>query len=321
MPRLFPLLLAVSLTACALSPTPVSNPPGIVHAALEATPTLPPASTPALYPTFPSTWTWTPEPTVPSLTPTLTLTPTPTPCAETHGNVYLLSVSSETLNYPIDALIYLPPCYDTSGRAYPVLYLIHGLNFTEDQWERLGVAAAADELITSGEIAPLIIVMPRDRLDDRLDEAFVTDLIPAIDRNYRTLTDREHRAIGGLSRGGAWAIHIGLHYTDRFGRIGAHSPAIFFGDEKNILQWIRRLPEAQIPAVYIDIGENDSLVHSAYWFDQVLTYSKIEHTYILQPGSHSEKYWSAHVAEYLSFYAGDWRYAPTPTPVIPDIIQ
>jgi len=158
-------------------------------------------------------------------------------------------------------------------------------------------------------------------MDDRLDEAFVTDLVPAIDRYYRTLTDREHRAIGGLSRGGAWAIHIGLHYTDTFGRIGAHSPAIFFGDEKNILKWIRNLPAGQAPAVYIDIGQNDSLIQSAYWFDQVLVYSKIKHTYIFQPGTHSEKYWSAHVADYLRFYAADWLKVATPTPVRPDILQ
>jgi enterochelin esterase-like enzyme len=313
------LWLALSLAACALPPTPVSNPPGIAHAAVEATPTLPPPPTSVIYPTFPPTWT--PGTVIPSLTPTLTLTPTPTPCAETRGSIYQLSISSETLGYPIDALIYLPPCYDTSDRSYPVLYLIHGLNFMEDQWERLGAADAADELITAGEIAPLIIVMPRDRLDDRLDEAFVTDLVPAIDRNYRTLTDREHRAIGGLSRGGAWAIHIGLHYADKFGRIGAHSPAIFFGDEKNILKWIRNLPKAQVPAVYIDIGQNDSLVQSAYWFDQVLTYSKIKHTYIFQPGTHSEKYWSAHADEYLRFYAADWLKVATATPVMPDILQ
>lgn len=321
MPRLLPLFLAISLTACALRPTPVSNLPGIVHAGQEATPTLPPASTPVLYPTFPPTWTWTPEPIVPSLTPTLTLTPTPMPCAKTRGSVSEISLPSDTLNYPIDARLYLPPCYATSGESYPVLYLIHGLNFTEDQWERLGATTAADELITSGDIAPLIIVMPRDRLDERLDPAFITDLVPYIDGNYRTLPDRKHRAIGGLSRGGAWAIHLGLHYPETFGRLGAHSPAIFFGDEREIIQWSGHLPDDQIPAVYIDTGENDSLVHSAAWFDQVLTYSKIKHKYILRPGSHSEKYWSAHMAEYLSFYAGDWRFAATATPGIPDFLK
>jgi hypothetical protein len=70
----------------------------------------------------------------------------------------------------------------------------------------------------------------------------------------------------------------------------------------------------------VDIGEGDSLVHSAAWFDQVLTYSGVKHTYLLQPGAHSEKYWSAHVEDYLRFYASDWRDArpPSLTPDSPE---
>src|ERR1041384_2161291 len=192
------LWFAVSLTACSLRPTPRVNQPGIAHAALEATPT-PPPLTPVLYPTFPPTWT--PEVKSPSATLKPTLTPTATPCAETEGSVSQISIASDVFNYAIDTRLYLPPCYETSHAYYPVLYLIHGLNFTEDQWERLGATTAADDLITSGKIAPLIIVMPRDRLDDRLDPALVNDLVPYMDANYRTLTDRKYRAIGGLSRG------------------------------------------------------------------------------------------------------------------------
>jgi enterochelin esterase-like enzyme len=230
------------------------------------------------------------------------------------GAIESISLPSDTLNYPLDARVYLPPCYAVSGERYPALYLIHGLNFKEDQWERLGAATAADALIAQGEIAPLIIVMPRDRRDDRLDRAVVQDLVPYVDQHYRTLADREHRAVGGLSRGGGWAVHIGLQFPQTFSRIGAHSPAVFNGDENKILLWTRHLPPDQIPALYIDIGENDSLVHSAVWLDQVFTWFKIEHTFLLQPGAHSEGYWSAHVAEYLRFYAADWRQAPAPPP-------
>ncbi|MBF8283956.1 MAG: hypothetical protein HW378_2871 [Anaerolineales bacterium] len=191
-------------------------------------------------------------------------------------------------------------------------YLIHGLNFTDDQWERLGAPAAADALAASGEIAPLIIVMPRDRRDARLDHAFVNDLVPYIDANYRTLADRKFRAIGGLSRGAGWAIHIGLEFPSIFSRIGAHSPAVFNGDENDIRLWTHHLPPDQVPAIYIDIGEGDSLVRSAVWLDQVFTWFKVEHTFIMQPGAHSEKYWSAHVSDYLRFYAADWRF-PTAT--------
>ncbi|MGI0013930.1 MAG: alpha/beta hydrolase, partial [Nitrososphaera sp.] len=186
-----------------------------------------------------------------SHTPERSPTPRPTECVETRGTVEQISIPSGTLRYPIDARLYLPPCYGATDERYPVLYLIHGLNFKEDQWERLGVATAADELSAAGEIAPLIIVMPRDRPDDRLDRAFVNDLVPYIDSTYLTLPAREFRAVGGLSRGGGWAIHIGLRYPALFGRLGAHSPAVFFGDEHDIVQRTWRLPKEQVPTVYV----------------------------------------------------------------------
>jgi enterochelin esterase-like enzyme len=225
-----------------------------------------------------------------------------------------LEIPSATLRYDIDARIYTPPCYSADQQRYPVLYLIHGLSFTEDQWLRLGIAAAADRLIRSGDIAPLIIVMPRDRLDDRFDPAIVKDLLPYIDSRYRTRDSGPYRAIGGLSRGGGWSIHLGLHYPEKFGRIGAHSPAIFYGDEKLLLQWTRAiLKQDRRPAIYIDIGDGDGQRQSAFWLDQVFTSTGLQHTYLVQSGGHSEKYWSAHLADYLRFYAAGWRAEPLPT--------
>src|SRR3989338_8101240 len=194
------LLNSLTLAACSLRPTPASE--GAVAYAAQAdapvgTLTAAPSPSATALPTETAT-----------ALPTATLTPVPTPtpivitCPETEGTVDRLQVPSTTLRYPIDALIYLPPCYASMFEYYPVLYLIHGLNYKEDQWQRLGAPRAADLLSAAGEIAPLIIVMPRDRLDARLDTAFVNDLVPYIDANYRTRPYRELRAIGGLSRGG-----------------------------------------------------------------------------------------------------------------------
>jgi hypothetical protein len=201
--------LAAALAACGGSaPAPVA----VVGAQAESSSTPAPAAARAT--ARPSA---TPPPSpVPTATPTASSPPPPsptasaTPCAERRGRVSSLSVPSPTLRYPIDARLYLPPCYAASGERYPVLYLIHGLGYTEDQWERLGAARVADRLIADGEIAPLIIVMPRDRKDPRLDPALVTDLVPFLDASYRTRPQAEHRAIGGLSRGGGWAAHLGL---------------------------------------------------------------------------------------------------------------
>ena len=113
-------------------------------------------------------------------------------------------------------MIYLPPCYDVqTDEKYPVLYLLHGQTYVDDEWVRLGAPSVADDLIHSGRAVPFIMVFPDDRywnvaagggFGDRLINA----LIPYIDRNYRTLADRQHRALGGLSRGGGWTVELGL---------------------------------------------------------------------------------------------------------------
>ncbi|MCC6190727.1 MAG: esterase family protein [Anaerolineales bacterium] len=266
-------------------------------AAARASPTALPAPSAILVPSA------TPPP-----TPALAASIAATPCAEARGWVRRLAAPSPRLGYDIDAQIYLPPCYASSGERYPVLYLIHGLGFTEDQWVRLGAPETADALIAAGEIAPLIIVMPRDRIDTGLDPAFVTDLVPYLDANYRTLADGPHRAIGGLSRGGGWAIHLGLRYPKVFGRVGGHSPAVFLGDENNVLEYARAIARAgPAPALYVDVGEDDGQRQSAIWLDQVFTWFDFEHTYRLQPGGHTEQYWSRNMADYLRFYAADWR--------------
>ena len=262
--------------------------------------------------------TLTPSPAVTSaLTAPLTATPSATasriPCVETAGEFISVSVPSTVLPYSMDTRIYLPPCYARSDQTYPVLYLMHGLNFTETQWEDIGAGTTADRLIAGGAIAPLIIVLPRDRGDPRLDPAFVVDLVPYIDGHFRTRPAAAYRAIGGLSHGGGWSIHLGLHYPDVFGRVGAHSPAIFWGDDDNILRYVAAIQKSgSAPAVYIDIGDADAVPQSAAWLNQILSSFNFKHTYLVQSGGHDERYWSAHMADYLRFYAAGWR--PTPPP-------
>lgn len=321
MRRWLPLLcLALLLTACAQATAGAADPtatpaPGDSSSSPvpAATRTAPSTSTPTPFPALPTTPTLTPTP---PFTRTPTRVPSPTPCAEPHGSVLTDTVPSAYLRYNIDLQVYLPPCYAVQpAERYPVLYLIHGLNFTEDQWVRLGTAETADALIDAGEIAPLIIIMPRDRRDVRLDPAFVTDLLPYIEATYRTRTDREYRAIGGLSRGGGWSIHLGLRYPELFGRVGGHSPAVFLGDENNLLAYTRAIArDGPVPALYLDVGDTDAQRQSAIWLDQIFTWFEFGHTYLLQPGGHTEAYWSAHLADYLRFYAADWRDQPAPRP-------
>ena len=149
---------------------------------------------------------------------------------------------------PLVYRIYLPPCYDDeSGRAYPVLYLVHGQSYNDSQWDRLGVPETADRLIREGETAPFIVVMPRDRVwlepvRDNFGLAVEQSLVPWIDEHYRTIQERNSRAVGGLSRGGAWAVHIGLSHPELFGAVGVHSGFVFHSDVQELHQWLDNFP-------------------------------------------------------------------------------
>jgi enterochelin esterase-like enzyme len=245
--------------------------------------------------------------------PTATFTPTPTPvCAVTAGTLESQELATQFMPKPMRFIVYTPPCYaDRTDLRYPVLYLFHGVYYDENQWVRIGAPSTADRLISSGEVPPFIIVMPFDPYPDQpyeygFDEAFIQDLMPFIDSHYRTLPDRSHRAVGGLSRGSSWALHFGLLYPDLFGAIGMHSPIIFAQDGNVVEPWLSTIPLDKMPAIYIDIDENDQDIDKARWLENLLTSKNIPHEWHLNTGFHDEKYWSAHVEEYLRWYASNW---------------
>ncbi|MGW8251182.1 MAG: alpha/beta hydrolase, partial [Anaerolineales bacterium] len=125
----------------------------------------PPTTTsiPSRTPLPAATSTITPSPTL-QTTPTQTPTATPLACWSQAGRFEYGSLRSDQLKLPMEYSVYLPPCYDQQPeRRYPVLYMIHGMNYNNDQWDRLGADEAADALVRAGEVNPFIIVMPRDR--------------------------------------------------------------------------------------------------------------------------------------------------------------
>ena len=252
-----------------------------------------------------------------SPTPPPSQTPTPTikPCLSQTGRIETGVVRSDLLRLPMEFRIYLPPCYDQyPDRRYPVLYLIHGQNYNEDQWDRLGADETANRLIASGETPPFIIVMPRDRswaqpTEDNFGRVVVETLIPLIDANYRTQAERAGRAVGGLSRGAGWAVHLGLSQWELFNAIGAHSLPLFWTDLPHLREWIAAIPPVTQPRIYMDLGDKErpQIDKSARWFEQLLTDLGIPHEWHLYPGYHEEAYWEAHLEEYLRWYAEGWQ--------------
>ena len=198
-------------------------------------------------------------------------------CLDQPGKVEQLTLRATPPLLPWEFRVYTPPCYEQLDQAaYPLLILIHGSNNDDSQWDLIGVDESADRLIQSGQIAPMIILMPRDRqwvdpLDDPFREGLIDEILPWVDLNYRTVAEREFRAIGGLSRGASWAVHLGLSNWTLFSAIGGHSLPVFVSDPARIKRWLDEIPPQQMPRFYLDIGHNDYLRQYATWFEELLT--------------------------------------------------
>ena len=311
---LFVLALGIVTGACVSSGTPSQTAPSTAGE-MQGTFIDPPTET--IKPTETSTPTESPtQSPMPTITPTMTPSPSPTPmaCWEEGGRIELGDLRSDLLPLPMEYRVYLPPCYDQyPEQSYPALYLVHGQNFNDDQWDRIGVDETADRLIAQGEISPLIIVMPRDRswsqpTEDMFGQVLAEQLLPEIDRLYRTKTERDFRAVGGLSRGAGWALHLGLSRWESFGIIGLHSLPVFWTDLPHIRAWLEAIPAGDLPRIYMDLGDRDrpQISKSAIWFEELLTELSIPHEWHLYPGYHEEAYWEEHLEEYLLWYTQDW---------------
>ena len=291
--------LALSLAACAgAAPTPAPSP-----AVTAAPPLLSITSTPA-----------------PTLTQTLPPSATPGPdCMQSAGVVRPLSINSDALQRTLHFNLYLPPCYDPQQPGgYPVLYLLHGQTYNENQWVNLGAPEAADRLISSGAAAPFLIVMPQEAdtlanpFSTGFEQALTAELVPWINANAAVCAQRECQAIGGLSRGASWAVWIGFAHPQLFSAIGAHSLPPFYGTEGRMTTWLAEIPAGGLPRVWMDIGANDPYLPDASAFETVLTRLDIPHTWEINSGNHEDSYWSEHVEAYLRWYAQGWTAVPTP---------
>ena len=303
--RAFPLMLclflAVLLSACT---------PGLLSASLPDVVGAAPTDAPALAPSSP-TETLEPSATpAPTLIPSATPTPTVAPCRETAGQFKRFELLSPSLKKPLNYRMYFPPCYDDSGATrYPVLYMLHGQTYNDDQWVRLGIGTALDELIRDKAVSPFLIVLPyevdtfADPYADGYAKALLETLIPWIDAFHPTCAEAACRAIGGLSRGGAWSFLLALDHPELFGAAGGHSMVPFGGMARRLPNQLRAVPESGLPRLWIDTGKGDIYLPDLKKYEELLTQLEVPHEYTLIDGAHEEKYWSAHVKEYLRWYA------------------
>lgn len=232
-----------------------------------------------------------------------------------HGEVRIVWYRSQVTGTTRRAFVCTPPGYDRlTDRRYPVLYLQHGAGESERAWTSQGRANfILDNLLAAGRAKPMIVVMENGYAvragasptgDSRGNEGFadlvVRDLVPFIDATYRTLTDREHRAIGGLSMGAGQALKIGLNHLDLFASIGTLSGGARNFEPKTSFGGVFSDPvtiNARLRLLWIGYGTEDRGYESGKRFHEALTAARIEHTWFECPGSHEWQVWRKHLLE------------------------
>ncbi|MCA9888178.1 MAG: CapA family protein [Anaerolineae bacterium] len=241
-------------------------------------------------------------------------------CTETTGTVSRQTYTSGLLGQTMYYTVYTPPCYDANPDAtYPALYLMHGSNDDDGHWVRLGMVDLLDAGIQSGELPPMLVVLPfgnvianRNRFDAiSWGNIFMTELFPTVENLYRT---DDRRAIGGISRGGFWAYQIALKHPDLFPTVGGHSA--FFDlyhapPEENPLHLIESVNITNM-RFWLDRGKDDFAYEGLDIMGERMSEQNANYQYIIQPeGQHNNAYWSQYVGDYLAFYAADWLEVPS----------
>jgi enterochelin esterase family protein len=249
-----------------------------------------------------------------------------------HGTVRTEWYFSKTTGETRRAVVYTPPGYDLSTSRFPVLYLQHGYGEDEAGWSEQGHENfILDNLIAAHKAVPMIIVnengLPGSSFQPPVpagagskpppvallaryfmnepytafDRVISHDLISFIDANFRTVADREHRTIAGLSMGGAQALRIGLNHPDQFAYIGAFSPAIDITDTTKDYDGRLASPEKlnqQLRLLWIGIGSDDFLREPVQESHATLEKAGIKHVWVESSGAHVWTVWRKYLADF-----------------------
>jgi enterochelin esterase family protein len=248
-----------------------------------------------------------------------------------HGTVSKIWYESPTAGLTRRLTVYTPAGYETSGKEYPVLYLLHGIGGDENAWSELGRAAQImDNLIAQGKAEPMLVVMtngnisqeacpgetsegfrvPTMMLPKTMEGSFETafpDVVKFIEKTYRVKKDKAHRAIAGLSMGGCHSLFISINYPDLFDYVGLFSAAVdrqqnnqegypnIYADRN---QKIDRLFSKHPKLFWIGIGKTDFLIQSNNDLRAYLDSKNHKYTYLETEGGHIWRNWRIYLSEF-----------------------
>ena len=223
-----------------------------------------------------------------------------------HGKLEIVEYDSKTVGTKRKMQVYTPPGYD-KDKKYPVLYLLHGIGGNEHEWQHFAtVDVLLDNLIADKKALPMIIVMPNGRAqkDDRaqgdiyaaapafanFEGDLLNDVIPAIESRYGVLTDREHRAIAGLSMGGGQTLNFGLGHLDKFAWIGAFSAAPNTKSAQELVPDPGKVKK-EVKLLWLSYGNKDGLINIGQGIHAFLKEKDVPHIWHVDGNGHDGTHW------------------------------
>ena len=253
-----------------------------------------------------------------------------------HGTVATIWEPSTGMKTPRRMFVYTPPGYEGSATKYPVLYLLHGSGGDEDAWPTMGIAnVIMDNLIAQGKSKPMIVVMPNaywnelasldlagprtapppgvggsSRVFEANEKDIVDDMIPFVEKHFRTLPGRENRALAGLSMGATITTNVAFKRLDVFASIGVlSSTSIAAGppDAPSGIALIEKVapgffadPAAtnkRLRLLFLACGTEDPRLEPMAQAEKDLISRKINVTFKRYPGAHEWKVWRHSLAD------------------------
>jgi S-formylglutathione hydrolase FrmB len=246
-------------------------------------------------------------------------------------------LNSKLMTREMPYRVIVPVNYKTEkSRRYAVVYLLHGLTGKFDDWTNrtklAEYAAKYDYIIVTPEGNNGWYSDSGSVPNDKYESYIVQELMPEIDKNFRTVADKNHRAVAGLSMGGYGSIKFGLKYPEKFALVGSFSGALMaasltekmlgngwkvltdsitsiYGAEdsptraaNDVFKLVREMPAEKaktLPFIYLDCGTEDGLISTNREFSNLLLEKKIPHESRELPGKHDWIFWDAQVQEFL----------------------
>jgi enterochelin esterase-like enzyme len=248
-----------------------------------------------------------------------------------HGSVRMETYHSKTLGVPRTVWVYTPPGYDRGSTRYPVFYLLHGAGNIDSSWMLTGRANyILDNLIAEGKAKPMIVINPLGYVRQgvgtgperpvataaagggppaggagggigggQFGRDLLDDVIPFVEKTFRTLNTTDNRAIGGLSMGGGQTAAIAFSNPDKFRYVVIMSAGSNNADQ-NYPEFFKdaAATNKKFKLLWVGVGKDDALAGTgSRQLDELLTKHNITHTYRVTEGRHEWVVWRHHLRE------------------------